>query len=254
MNIGDRCFYVFLGQAEADLGATAVKIKEDAAALNVREAQLKQEEERMRREKEELERKRIGFQEERDRVGRLGLEVQKRSREIEELCTDAGRARNEGEQALELAERVRVNAEAQRAEAEGMFLVVQEKERQLAQDRLAIAHERRMLEKDKQSGRCWQCEGRRTSPAEQIHASQVSVSPAMDASVHTHLSLPMSVPGTPDLLVNTLELKRTLRKWSHDKEKDEEFLEQEAQFLNRLQKSRDTSKVKSSLPLNSIVS
>ena len=47
----------------------------------------------------------------------------------------------------------------------------------------------------------------------------VSVSPAMDASVHTHLSLPMSVPGTPDLLVNTLELKRTLRKWSHDKEK-----------------------------------
>ncbi|XP_022788434.1 fas-binding factor 1 homolog isoform X3 [Stylophora pistillata] len=229
-------------QAEADLGATAVKIKEDAAALNVREAQLKQEEERMRREKEELERKRIGFQEERDRVGRLGLEVQKRSREIEELCTDAGRARNEGEQALELAERVRVNAEAQRAEAEGMFLVVQEKERQLAQDRLAIAHERRMLEKDKQSGRCWQCEGRRTSPAEQIHASQVSVSPAMDSSVHTHLSLPMSVPGTPDLLVNTLELKRTLRKWSHDKEKDEEFLEQEAQFLNRLQKSRDTSK------------
>jgi len=41
--------------------------------------------------------------------------------------------RDEGEQALELAERVRVNAEAQRAEAEGMFLVAQEKERQLAQ-------------------------------------------------------------------------------------------------------------------------
>lgn len=46
---------------------------------------------------------------------------------------DAGRARDEGEQALELAERVRVNAEGQRAESEGMFLVVQEKERQLAQ-------------------------------------------------------------------------------------------------------------------------
>ena len=46
---------------------------------------------------------------------------------------DAGRVRDEGEQALELAERVRVNAESQRAEAEGMLLVVQEKERQLAQ-------------------------------------------------------------------------------------------------------------------------
>lgn len=51
---------------------------------------------------------------------------------------DAGRARDEGEQALELAERVRVNAEAQRAEAEGMFLVVQEKERQLAQVWLSL--------------------------------------------------------------------------------------------------------------------
>ena len=46
---------------------------------------------------------------------------------------DAARVRDEGEQALELAERVRVNAESQRAEAEGMLLVVQEKERQLAQ-------------------------------------------------------------------------------------------------------------------------
>lgn len=46
---------------------------------------------------------------------------------------DAARVRDEGEQALELAERVRVNAEGQRAEAEGMFLVIQERERQLAQ-------------------------------------------------------------------------------------------------------------------------
>lgn len=47
----------------------------------------------------------------------------------------------------------------------------------------------------------------------------VADSPAVDPSVLTRPSLPMSSPGTPDLLVNTLELKRTLRKWSHDKEK-----------------------------------
>lgn len=82
-----------MGQAEADLGATAVKIKEDAAALNVREAQLKQQEERLKREQEEFERKRIGFEEERDRIGKLGLEVQKRSREIEELCAVSFRFR-----------------------------------------------------------------------------------------------------------------------------------------------------------------
>ena len=39
------------------------------------------------------------------------------------------------------------------------------------QDRLAVAHERRLLEKDKQTGRCWQCEGRRTSPEEHMHTT-----------------------------------------------------------------------------------
>lgn len=48
---------------------------------------MKQEEERLRREKLEFERQRSGFDDERDRIGKLGLEVQKRSREIEELCS-----------------------------------------------------------------------------------------------------------------------------------------------------------------------
>ncbi|XP_068761352.1 fas-binding factor 1 homolog [Montipora capricornis] len=221
-------------QAEADLGATATRIKEDTAAISVREARMKQEEEKLRREKQEFERNRSGFDEERDRIGKLGLEVQKRSREIEELCSDATRVRDEGEQALELAERVRANAESQRAEAEGMFLVIQEKERQLAQDRLAVAHERRLLEKDKQTGRCWQCEGYRTNPADQ---KQVIDSSARDSSNLFHPSQLGSASVTPDLLVNSLELKRTLRKWSKDREKDEEFLEQEAQFLSKLQMS-----------------
>lgn len=221
-------------QAEADLGATATRIKEDTAAISVREARMKQEEEKLRREKQEFERNRSGFDEERDRIGKLGLEVQKRSREIEELCSDATRVRDEGEQALELAERVRANAESQRAEAEGMFLVIQEKERQLAQDRLAVAHERRLLEKDKQTGRCWQCEGYRTNPADQ---KQVIDSSARDSSNLLHPSQLGSASVTPDLLVNSLELKRTLRKWSKDREKDEEFLEQEAQFLSKLQMS-----------------
>ena len=73
-------------QAESDLSVTAIRIKEDAVALSVREAQLKQGEEKLKREKQEFERRRCGFDDERDRIGKLGLEVQKRSREIEELC------------------------------------------------------------------------------------------------------------------------------------------------------------------------
>lgn len=41
-------------------------------------------------------------------------------------------------------------------------------------------------------------------------------------AVVSHSSLVASASGTPDLLVNSLELKRTLRKWSHDKEKVKE--------------------------------
>ena len=41
-------------------------------------------------------------------------------------------------------------------------------------------------------------------------------------AVVSQSSLLASAPGTPDLLVNSLELKRTLRKWSHDKEKVKE--------------------------------
>ncbi|KAJ7376427.1 establishment of epithelial cell polarity [Desmophyllum pertusum] len=253
-------------QAEADLGATAVRIKEDTAALSVREAQ------------------------------------------------DAGRARDEGEQALELAERVRVNAEGQRAESEGMFLVVQEKERQLAQFRVCQLPAIRDWEKrergkeatslispysfffihavflpylnpiapvhfkarflcvakcnvyvtrivllSRMSGVYW----RRTSRQGGVGSARdgepvlqnrymLQIRPQWTRQSYPPL-LQMSAPGTPDLLVNTLELKRTLRKWSHDKEKDEEFLEQEAQFLNRLQRSRDTSKLKSSTSQNSTV-
>lgn len=41
-------------------------------------------------------------------------------------------------------------------------------------------------------------------------------------AVVSQSSLLASAPGTPDLLVNSLALKRTLRKWSHDKEKVKE--------------------------------
>ena len=45
-------------------------------------------------------------------------------------------------------------------------------------------------------------------------------SPAGDTlSVAHPASRPVTASGTPDLLINSLELKRTFRKWSHDKEK-----------------------------------
>ena len=64
-----------------------MKIKEEAAVMAVREAQIRQEEERLRRDKREFDRERSLFDEEKERIGKLGLEVQKKSLEIEELCS-----------------------------------------------------------------------------------------------------------------------------------------------------------------------
>ena len=72
-------------QAEADLELTAAKIKEDSAGLMVRQTLMKQEEEKLAKEKKDLENARATFEEEKDRIGKLGLELQKRSRDIEEL-------------------------------------------------------------------------------------------------------------------------------------------------------------------------
>ncbi|XP_048575704.1 fas-binding factor 1 homolog isoform X2 [Nematostella vectensis] len=228
-------------QAEADLEATATAVKQDAAALSVRQAQMKQQEESLARDKREFERRKESFEEEKDRIGKLSLEVQQRSQEIGELCAEATRVREEGEEALVLAERLRAENGNEQAELDNQLVILQEKERQLAEDRVAIAHERRLLEMDKRAGRCRECAERHSPPL-----PRTADSPVIPAEA---LYSPQS-PGrgrTPDILLNSLELKRALRRWSSDKEKDEEFLAQESRFLNRLQTSRDSARSRQSL-------
>ena len=72
-------------QAEADLELTAAKIKEDSAGLVARQSQVKQDEEMLQKEKLSRERVRSDVEQEKDRIGKLGLELQQRSRDIEEL-------------------------------------------------------------------------------------------------------------------------------------------------------------------------
>ncbi|XP_031567504.1 fas-binding factor 1 homolog [Actinia tenebrosa] len=233
-------------QAEAEMEITASKIKEDAAALGVRQAQLKQEEDALRREKRDFSLRLERFEEEKDRIGKLSLEVQRRSEEIGKLCTENTRAREEGEEALARAEMLRRETENERAELENRFILIQEKEKQLAQDRVSIAHERRVLEMDKRNGRCRQCEGNTTdSPLliADLPDGRISSTPVISALDFDCLSQsPGRTLGTPDILLNSLELKRNLRKWTNEKEKDEEFLEQESQFLNQLRGSRGKTK------------
>lgn len=58
---------------------------EDTAALNAREAQLKREQEELRREKRIFMDKQEQWNKEKEHIGKLGLELERRAQEIDEL-------------------------------------------------------------------------------------------------------------------------------------------------------------------------
>ena len=78
--------YIFF-QAEAELEVTSSKVKQDSAALDALQAHLKEEEGKLARDRREFEQRVETFEKEKDRIGKLSLEVQRRSEEIGELCT-----------------------------------------------------------------------------------------------------------------------------------------------------------------------
>lgn len=58
---------------------------EDTAALNAREAQLKREQEELRREKRTFMDEQEQWNTEKEHIGKLGLEFERRAQEIDEL-------------------------------------------------------------------------------------------------------------------------------------------------------------------------
>ena len=70
---------------DAEQEIVRVRLAEDSAALEAREAQLKRDQEELRREKRIFVDKQDKWNTEKDRVGKLGLELEKRAQEIDEV-------------------------------------------------------------------------------------------------------------------------------------------------------------------------
>ena len=62
-----------------------MRLAEDSAALEAREAQLKRDQEELRREKRIFVDKQDKWNTEKDRIGKLGVELEKRAQEIDEV-------------------------------------------------------------------------------------------------------------------------------------------------------------------------
>lgn len=233
--------------------STRIRLVEDTAALNTKETQLRKEQEELKRERREFLEKREKWQAEKDHIGKLGLELEKRAQDIEEVSLEAARVREEGSKCFETAQRMQLDIAKQANELESKVLLLQEKERQIAADRLATVTEKRELEIEKRHGLCIRCSqsqptrmddsNRKWEPSPRQSPAQLLSSDPSPSSTHKSTaevvpSAPATsqsvLPLTPDLLVNTLEMKRTLRRWSQDREQDEEFLAKESEFLSSL--------------------
>ena len=70
---------------DAEQEIVRVRLAEDSAALEAREAQLKRDQEELRREKRIFVDKQDKWNTEKDRIGKLGLELEKRAQEIDEV-------------------------------------------------------------------------------------------------------------------------------------------------------------------------
>ena len=70
---------------DAEQESARVRLAEDTAALDAREAQLRRDQEELRREKRIFMDKHDKWNTEKDRIGKLGLELEKRAHEIDEV-------------------------------------------------------------------------------------------------------------------------------------------------------------------------
>ena len=238
---------------DAEQESARVRLAEDTAALNAREAQLRRDQEELRREKRIFVDKQDKWNAEKDRIGNLGLELEKRALEIDQVSLDAAKVGEQGRKSLEVAQRMQVEISQQANELETRVLLLQDKERQIADERLALLKEKRELEIERRRGLCSRCSLSQSNPRSPRQADSVGkreLSKSLESNLSSNyassgglLSSPSGLQASsvhslpPDLLVNTLDLKRTLRRWSQDKEQDEEFLAKESKFLNSLQDS-----------------
>jgi hypothetical protein len=70
---------------DAEQESARVRLAEDTAALDAREAQLRRDREGLRSEKRIFMDKQDKWNSEKDRIGNLGLELEKRAQEIDEV-------------------------------------------------------------------------------------------------------------------------------------------------------------------------
>ncbi|XP_053194841.1 fas-binding factor 1 homolog [Scomber japonicus] len=205
-----------------------ISLAQDQADLKLRTAELKQKEMAMAQERETLERLREEVDKDKERISSTAVRLKTRAQEVEAFSKLAAEKYEEGERALQEAQRVESEHEARLRNIHSQTERLRQQEQRILQDQMQLNHLQKETEKL-----------RLDPPITSLPQMIPPILPGDVGSVmpNPELASTLNVP-TPALLSNSqsMALQASLALWKYTADKDREYLQEEQIFLDNLKK------------------
>ncbi|XP_034449930.1 fas-binding factor 1 homolog isoform X5 [Hippoglossus hippoglossus] len=221
-------------RAEREVGSLLEKregsilgLAQEQANLKLLTADVKQKEMAVAQERETLERLREELDREKDKISSTGLRLKTRAQEVEAFSKLAAERYEEGERALQEAQRVE-------SEHDARLRYIQTQTERLRQQEQRILQERMRMNQLQKT----------TQRLEEPHITSLQLIPPIlpdSLMPNPELSSTLSTPP-PTSSANTqpMMLQASLALWKYTAEKDREYLHEENIFLENLKKNRSS--------------
>ncbi|XP_023230948.1 fas-binding factor 1 homolog [Centruroides sculpturatus] len=203
---------------EINLNAERQFLQEEKKQLEMKRHQLEQELKNLQLDRLNVERDLQKNLIEQETTNKLTLELQKKSKEVEEMYKLAIRTREEGKLAQKQAQEIELAANNQIGGLTAQLETIKMKEQQLLEQRLALEEEKKLIQSKKSFMLCANC--------------RVAIGNAFPA-IYTTTYFPNKRTSTPNVTERSINDPNMLM-WKINAQKDDEFLEIEGSFLKSL--------------------
>ncbi|XP_078690801.1 fas-binding factor 1 homolog [Branchiostoma floridae x Branchiostoma belcheri] len=144
-------------KTEAERESTIKSLAQEQASITVKLNNLRLEEDRLKQEKIALDGKRQSLDAEAEKMAYLSKQVARKSEEIEAVSMEAAQNREEGQRALAAARRIEDEHNKRLGTIESQLQYLRQQEKQIAEERLSLAKDKRDLEQTMGSFVCVNC-------------------------------------------------------------------------------------------------
>ncbi|XP_062264332.1 fas-binding factor 1 homolog isoform X3 [Platichthys flesus] len=218
-------------RAEREVGSLLEKredsilgLAQEQANLKLLTADVRQKEMAVAQERETLERLREELDREKDKICSTGLRLQSRAQEVEAFSKLAAERYEEGERALQEAQRVEAEHGARLGYIQTQTERLRKQEQRILQERMRLNLVQKKIERQ----------------GEEPHVTSLQpIPPILPESLMPNPEL-SSTLSTPPPISNTqpMMLQASLALWKYTAEKDRAYLHEENLFLENLKKNR----------------